>query len=513
MSTEQSTPVLRGVSSLKSWASQGMKAAMSVSVVPRTGIGLDISDDAVRVVQVRRLGRELRIVRSGSAPLVPGETGDTRAAIVSAIPKAMQSAGVTARKMIVSIPDDPVESVVRAFPKMPIDELEAVVRRDGAAMHGEGIVWDYTLLPGPPGDEQRVLAAFAPGDKVAECLQILRECGLSAASISAPHLALLQIISPSAAEIPCMALLHFARRAVSVVILDSGVPALMRRIKMDQPAPAPGHIVEEINRTFLYFKQQSRGKRVAKVIQCGAGAGDVEPLSSGLGVPVEDFGPGVLQWDQDAPFDAGLTVAAGLAAVGARGAEIDLVPEEIKERRTKGVQVFTLLMAAISAVSIYVACYMALGLALETYSQALDKQQDENRMLIPIRELHQDIQQVKAKLQEKETLSAELDRASLPWPHVLWRISRVLPAEVSLSQIVIARADGDSGAKWKLRLNGTVSSGRDERTSALKQLLDNMQTSGIFRSVELDPVSEELVDRTMAFSLRCEVMLPGDRSS
>ena len=498
------------VSSLRSRVSQGMKAAMSTSIVPRTGIGLDISDDAVRVVQVRRLGREFRIVKSGCAPVVSDEAGDARAAIVSAITTAMQAADVTARKVIVDLPDDPVESVVRSLPKMPVDELEAVIRREGAALHGEGAVWDYTLLPGNAGEEQRVLAAFAPCEKAAECMQILRECGLTAASISAPHLALLQIISPSAAAAPCVALLHFSRRATSVVILESGVPALMRRIKMDQSASAaPGYAAEEINRTFLYFKQQSRGKRVAKVIQCGARPGDAELLAGELGLPVEDFGQGMLQWDRDAPFDPELTVAAGLAVLGARGAEIDLVPEEIKERRTKGLQVFTLLMAAISAVSIYVACYVALGLALETYSQALDKQRDENRMLIPIRELHREIEQVKAKLKEKETLSAELGRESLPWPHVLWGISRVLPPEVSLRQIVIARADGDAGVKWKLRLNGTVS-GRDQRTRALKQLLGNMQASGIFRAVELDPLSDELVDRSMAFSLQCEVVFTGN---
>ncbi|HUW33317.1 MAG TPA: hypothetical protein VM223_17040 [Planctomycetota bacterium] len=515
MKTAESTPVLQPEAcSVRSRWFRAMKSAMSMSVVPRTGVGLDLSGDVVRVVQVRRLGREYKIVRSGSSPVEPDDTGDTRAALVAAIRKAMQSAGVTARKVIVSLPDDPAESVVRTFPKMPVEELEAVLRRDGAALHGEGMVWDYMTLPGQAGDDQRVLAAFAPGDKVSECLQILRECGLSAASISVPHIALLQIVSTPAVAGSCVALLHFSRQAVSVVILDCGVPALTRRIKNDQPASASqGYIVEEINRTFLYFKQQSRGKRVAKVILCGAGADEVEPLSRGFGVPVDDFGNGMLPWGQDAPFDAGMTVAAGLAVVGARGAEIDLVPEDIKERRTKGVQVFTLLMTAVSAVSIYIACYVALGLALETYSQALDKQQVENRMLVPIRELHREVQQVKAKLQEKEALYAELTRTSLSWPHVLWAISRVLPAEVSLSQIVVSRAGDDSGTKWMLRLSGTVSSGRDQRTRALKQLLGNMQASGIFRAVELDPVSEELVNRTMAFSLKCEVVLPDNRSS
>ena len=510
MQASGTTSAVKGAASAgKAAWPRRLASALRMQVVPKTGVGLDISDDVVSAVQVRRLGRDYKIIRSGSAPILEAGSGDAHAALAAAIKQALKNGRIKTRKVVASLPGDPTESGVRTFPAMPLGELEAVVRREGVELHGEATAWDYTVLSGREGGEQRVLTAFAPGGRVSECLRTLRECGLVASSICVPHLALLLVMGQRAAGDACTAVLHFSRTAVSVTILTADGPVLMRRIKLDQATSgSPGYLVEEINRTVLYFKQQSRGTRVGRVVQCGAPDDVAGLLRSQLGIPVEEFAPVPSHNEKGAQAAPGLAVATGLAVCAARGAEIDLLPEEVKERRTRGFQMVTLLMGAASAVLIYAACYVALGVAQKTYVCALETQRDENQMLVPIRELHADIQAIKAKLAEKEALHAALATKGLPWPHLLWGVTRVLPPEANLTQVNLIRTEDDLGLKWSMRLLGTVSPSGSSRTRALKQLLSNLRTSGIFQAVKLNPVSEESVDKPMGFSIQCEVLFP-----
>jgi len=501
--------------------SRSLSATLRLAVFPRHAVGLDISGDVVAAAEVRRHGRDFKVLRSGSAPLHPTQQdapdADRKAALVDAIRRALRNARINTRKVVVNLPGDPTETIVRTFPAMPVNELEAVVRREGVELFGAAATWDCIVLQEKAGEEQRVVAAFAPGDRVAECLQVLKECGLAAASVCVPHLALLQIMNRTAESDTSTALIHFRTHAASITILTGGSPALMRRIQLDAATVgSPEYLVHEINRTFVYFKQQSRGKRISKVIQCGAGDAVTRLLGQTLGVPVEDFGSELLGTRKaeaaatsparDASSDAEIAVAAGLAVTGTVGAEIDLLPDDVKDRRKKGFQIATLLMGAVSVLTIYAACYMALDLAEEIYGQAVEKQRAESVSFAPIHELYQEIQRIKEKLNQKQELQAALLKESVPCPHLLWGISRVLPPEAVLTRVSAARERDGETLKWKVKISGSMSAAGEQRMRALRQLLANMQNSGIFQAVQLDPLSEEGAGKTLGFSIQCEVV-------
>ena len=490
----------------------------------RRAVGLDISGGAAIVVEVKRRRKNLRILRSGSAPIACTGSADPHAATVAAIKQALANAGIRARKVVVNLPGEPTECNVKSLPVMPVDEIEAIIRREGINLYGPNTAWDYIFLPQQSSQEFRVLCAYAPGERVSECLHMLKACGIAASAVCVSHLSLLQIMNLPADAAESAALVHFGRQAVSVVVLAAGSPALIRRIQLDDKTDgSPDYMVPEINRTLLYFKQQCRGKRVTRVIQSGAPAAVCEALSREAGVSMEDFASwlvGISEGEARRPAGkadeqdsqgcaADISVAAGLAMVGTRVAEIDLLPDEVKERRTRGMKAATLLMGAAASIAIYAACYIALATAEAIYRSALERQRAQVKVFEPVLQSHSEILDVKRKLQQKQDLAAALMKENLSWPHLLWGIGKTIPPEASVNLIAAVRERTGRKPVWKLRLSGKLSVEGDQRARVLRQLVESLQKCGFFAGVQLDPFSEEASGKVMDFSIQCEVLPQG----
>jgi len=478
---------------------------------PSKAVGLDIADELVSVVKVARRGRDFRVLRSGNARIEqpgPGAVpGARRAALVAAINQAMKDARIRNRKVVVNLPGDPAECSVRTLPPMSKAELEVVIRREGTKMFGDDAAWDYALLTDGNREEQSVLTAYAPGAKVTECLSVLRDCGLTAQAVTTSHSALLALTERLVEADESAALVHFGGQAVSVVILTGGRPVLVRRIQLDENDCSPEHVVQEINRTLMYFKQKCRGKRVTRVIQWGASDEVLALLSDRPEkIVIDDFGslPFALIEDH-AEFSP---VAAGLAVMGTTGHDINLLPEEIKERRERGVKAATMTAAAASMTVIYIACYMALFAAESMYGEALADVQTQNSCFSPVREQHRQILTLKDKLDHRREVFGMLVRRSLPWPHLLWALGKVTPPDVDLRDVAASRAVVDDRPQWVLRLSGELTVEGDRREAVLRQFLDRLRRSGLFSTVQLEPLQESTVGGKLGFSIRCIVLPP-----
>jgi len=486
-------------------------AARSV-FIPRTAVGLDIAHDPVSVVKIRRYGSEFKVLRAASAsveqPKPGAPPGAHRAALGTAIRQAMQSAGIKTSKVTVNLPEDSAECNVHTLPPMPPAELEAVLRRQGVELCGAGAVWDYMVLPRKGDSEHRVMAAYISGEKAADCVALLKECGLTASSVCVSHLALLPLARRLVQNDETAALVHFGRQAVSVIILANGSPSLVRRIEITRAADSTtdDYVVQEVNRTFLYYKQKCRGERVARVIQSGASESMIRMLAEATGASVDDFG--------SLPFSLGgaslefSPVAAGLAVMGTTGSEINLLPEEIKQRPVKGMRAASMLVAAAVAVVIFAACYLSLCMAERMYGRALANLRSHAASFAAIRREHGEIEALKEKLDHKQRVCAKLLEERLPWPYLLWGMGRIVPPGVHLKGLSVARKPDKGSMQWQLTITGELGVQGDRRTVLLRELLDRLHRSGLFARARLEPLRETSVGEAMNFSITCEVLAP-----
>ena len=479
---------------------------------PRTAVGLDIADDTVSVVKVRRRGKDYKVLRAGSSAIEPTQPGASpgarRAAIVSAVRKALEAGRINTGKVVVNLPGDAAECNVDTYPPMPLHELEAVLKRQGTKLYGEDTTWDYLVLPGRPGGESNVISVYAPGEQAIECIGLLRECGLTASSISVSNLALLALAKRMVKDGESVALAHFTKRAVSVIVIADGEPSLIRRIQLDHEAGAdPDYVVQEINRTFLYFKQKCRGRNVTRVIQSGASQQMIDLLVQTTNVFVDDFSS--LPFTVAAGQPEFSPVAAGLAVMGAGARQIDLLPDNLKEKRERGVKVASILAACFSTIVIYLACYHSLDVAQRMYGDASDKLRLQASVFEPLRREYRGIKKIKEKLDLRSNLRNKLAQSSLPWPYVLWSIGKIIPADVRLVEMTLARDENDEEGKWKLKITGGLSVRAERRALVLTALLEGLRQSGLFEAVQLDPLKENDAD-AMGFSIRCSIVPPED---
>ena len=164
--------------------------------------------------------------------------------------------------------------------------------------------------------------------------------------------------------------------------------------------------------------------------------------------------------------------------------------------------------AAASMTVIYVACYMALFAAESMYGEALADVQAQNSCFSPVREQHRQILTLKDKLDHRREVFGMLVRRSLPWPHLLWALGKVTPPDVDLRDVAASRAVVDDRSQWVLRLSGELTVEGDRRETVLRQFLDRLRRSGLFSTVQLEPLQESTVGGRLSFSIRCIVLPP-----
>ncbi|NQT21242.1 MAG: hypothetical protein HQ592_16155 [Planctomycetes bacterium] len=496
-------------------AHTGLWARLQSMFVPHTAVGLNIADDAVSVVKVHRRGNDFKVLCAAGAAIKPTKAGASpgarRAALVAAVREALDAAGIRTRKVVVNLPGDVAECNVDTYPPMPMHELEAVLKRQGIKLYGESTTWDYVTLPGNTGGERNVISVYAPGEQTIECIKLLKDCSLTASTISVSDLALLSLAQRMVKEGESAALVHFTRRAVSVTVIANGEPSLIRRIQLDREAGGnPEYVVQEINRTFLYFKQKCRGRSVARVIQSGASERMIDLLVQTTNVSVDDF--------SSLPFSVGAVrpdfspVAAGLAVMGTSSTQINLLPDDLKEKRERGMKAASILAACISTVVIYLACYYSLHVAQRMYRDASNKLRMQAAFFEPLRREHEGIKTLREKVDLRRNLHTELAQMSLPWPYVLWGIGKIIPPNVNLAEMTLFRDENDDEGNWKLRIAGDLTVRAERRALVLRQLLDRLGQSGLFEAIQLDPL-QETDTGAMGFSIRCNVVPTKDWAS
>lgn len=352
---------------------------LSLRLMRRPLIGLDIDDSSVRMIRLRRRNEGYAVVAAAVAPIAPsGDDPDLyRTNTVEAIATCFETLG-PGKKLAVCGLRGP-EIVVRGFdfPALPPEEIQGAVELETSQMCPFGPnqgVFDHQVIPTAVenrDDKTRGFWVAANGVPVEDKCRLVREAGLQCVLMDADGLALLNCYENSDgrrqaeaffAGADCLdsarpVLLDVGDSHASIAIVDHlgrpfvrdvrpGSREIVRQMaRQMRAAPeqvsaalrgdaelddtllglalerACAGLVDEVVSTLRYYGAQNRSVRVEKVLVCGSFArakGFIELLAAKLPIEVSLWDPvGRMACESDSPCEAVVRQAGPALAVAA----------------------------------------------------------------------------------------------------------------------------------------------------------------------------------------------------
>jgi len=163
-------------------------------------IGVDIAQDAVRLLQLARIQGRWQIAHYAHEPLPPGAVVDGQiedvAAAGAAVARAVAASNVRARAAAVAVPAALLQRVVlpAGLPEHELEALAELEARDHLPSATDAICVDFAVLgplPAAPEEPERVdvLLAAARAAPVRRCVDALKRAGLTAQVVDVDALA------------------------------------------------------------------------------------------------------------------------------------------------------------------------------------------------------------------------------------------------------------------------------------------------------------------------------------
>jgi type IV pilus assembly protein PilM len=361
----------------------------------KSSVGLDIGSHSVKVVELIRSGKNLKLSKYAVVELTPGTMVDgeviNRDHLVESIKDAMVKAGIKARTVNSAVSGRSV--IVRRIPMEKMTEAQA-----RQAIHWEAeqhipfrvdeVSIDFKILneESSPG-QMEVLLVAAKKEVIHLHRSLIQGAGIRTSSVDLEQFALLRAYQNSyhPSDDECVTILNVGSDHTNLVIAKGGVPsfnrdialggirfieAISRSLGLDYPAAekvlkgdlpegvteadvknAVSSVLEELStsvrRSFISFQASGESSRIDKLLisgGCSLMPGLAETLSEHHGLPVETFNvlgdiqvDGALLTDDVArkSLEAVIPVAVGLAlkSLEPGSLDIDILPPEEKARK------------------------------------------------------------------------------------------------------------------------------------------------------------------------------------
>ncbi len=359
----------------------------------KTTVGLDIGSHSVKVVELTRSGKTMKLSRYAVVELAPGTVVDgevvNRDHLVSSIGDAITKAGIKPKAVNSAVSGRSV--IVRRIPMEKMTEAQA-----RQAIHWEAeqhipfrvdeVSIDFKIINEEAGPGQmEVLLVAAKKEVIHLHRGLIQAAGLRTASVDLEQFALLRAYqyayNPSEDE--CVTILNIGADNTNLVIAKSGVPSFNRDLAIggtrfveavqrflgfdyetaegvlrgnlpegvsaEDVKNAVSSVVQELStsvrRSFISFQASGESTRIDKMYISG-GCSLMPDLAAILseqhGLPVERFSPfksiqvepGLVSEEEQPGLDALLSVATGLALRGFVPGDMDIniLPEEEKQK-------------------------------------------------------------------------------------------------------------------------------------------------------------------------------------
>lgn len=298
-----------------------------------SGVGLELDTGEARVVQFQGNARNPEVSAWGRIALPDGAVEDGMVAQPEAVGEALaelwSESGITGRDVVVGVFNQSVLVRFAAFPKVPRDKLDKVIRyqaQDYLPIPLAGVVLDYAVIGETvtdAGPQVEVLLVAAQRDMLDGFLSGLEAARLSPKDIDVSSLALLRIL-PKGAASGTTAVVNIANGLSSIIVAAQGVPRLARLMPVglrnaaemlgcslrevvpdggppsaesvlpaDDLLPWSTSLAGEIRSSIGYYEAQT-GVAVDRIILSGRGArlkGLSAQLQENLGAAIECLDP------------------------------------------------------------------------------------------------------------------------------------------------------------------------------------------------------------------------------
>jgi type IV pilus assembly protein PilM len=360
----------------------------------KSAVGLDIGSHSVKVVELVRSGKTLKLARYAIQELAPGTVVDgeivNREHVNASIRDVLRNAGIKPKAVFSAVSGRSV--IVRRIPmeKMSEDEARQAIHWE-AEQHIpfriDEVSIDFKIInPEMAPGQMEVLLVAAKKEAVDLHRGLLQGAGIRPAAVELEQFALQRIYEfsyrPSSDE--CVTILNIGSEVTNMVVVKGGLPSFNRDLSIggsrfiealqrsmgldydtaekvlrgelpegvsqDEVRSAVGYVVEELStsvrRSFISFQASGESTRIDRMYisgGCSLVPGLATTLSEQHGLPVELLQPFQnLGVDQSVVPDAErqslgalLSVCLGLALRGFEPGRVDINVLEGSEARKK----------------------------------------------------------------------------------------------------------------------------------------------------------------------------------
>ena len=498
----------------------------------RSLIGIDVGTSSVKVIQMENVDGQLMVVKSAFVD-IGGVSGSQEEALAS-LKTALIGIDTKGAKVvaIVNCPQTCTRKIIA--PHMPKKELTQAVRweaKNAIPFSIDEALMDFEIL-GEVADKNNrklvVAVAAAPKETVNKLLALFFKSDVEIFALIPVSLSLQNLITASKGQDQeIVAVVEMGASVTELNIYREGQMAFSRKLPVagdditkamtstlmssqgkvelsveeaekikkecgiptgEAVEPVDGKILPsqilslvrpcveqlagEIERSFDFYRKESRGGRVGKIILYGGGAnlkGLVEVLKSELEVNVEIGN--ALEHIEALPkavvarADAGSRFDLVLGAALNKGDKINLLPIELKEKTKRLIENVSLKGIAVGVVVSLLLFYAGMHVQLHGHNKKRAALKLEQRTLQP---------QFDA-LRKKISISGILKDKPY-WEDVLKEMSHLVPAEVYLTYL---KAEGNT-----LRLRGNILNSDEGAQAVLSGFMVALE-EGIFENVSL----------------------------
>jgi type IV pilus assembly protein PilM len=364
----------------------------------KSAVGLDIGSHSVKVVELVRAGKSLKLAHYAIQELAPGTVVDgeivNREHVNASIRDALRNAGIKPKAVFSAVSGRSV--IVRRIPMEKMSEEEA-----RQAIHWEAeqhipfrideVSIDFKIInPELAPGQMEVLLVAAKKEAVELHKGLLAGAGVRPAAIELEQFALQRAYEFSYKPGPdeCVTILNIGSEVTNMVVVKGGLPSFNRDLSIggsrfiealqrsmgldyetsekvlrgelpegvspDEVRSALSYVIEELStsvrRSFISFQASGESTRIDRMYVSG-GCSLVPGLSTTLseqhGLPVEALQPfqglvvdnSVIPEDDKAAIGALLSVCIGLALRGYEPGRVDInvmEPGEVKRKKAAG---------------------------------------------------------------------------------------------------------------------------------------------------------------------------------
>jgi Tfp pilus assembly PilM family ATPase len=511
----------------------------------RSVIGLEISADVLRVIEIDRSTKPYRIVNfSAIDPLM-----NNAAEAADQILGLMHEKGISGRLVHAPVIDQSAEIRQVPLPIIGKNEMPTIVRRelkkilpDASPKDISFDFWyDKNVKKGRKAD---VLIGVAPKESTQRIVSLMEQVGLDTELLTLVPLALISALKTLDEKYlnRVTAMVHlerersflaignrgnwvFSREFQSVLVkeeipeeagkvdLDTKRKFVSARYRADQD-----RLLVEVNRSLLYFKQRFRGEGVSSAVLSGEAYNldkITESFQNNLGVEAEIFSPAEF-FDFEHLGDRAaklrrifpsLALPLGAAVQTLRDAKINFVPPAyINRYKTKA---HRLVMAAVSVIFFLVMMtYYLMVLNTRLDLQRAAQVNNQEKELADLTKRLDDFAQITAQRNLARTRKEFLEKhTSLksPTESLLLFLSQIVPDDLLLFNLTVDEKNGNS-----TEIIGQIKGrGIADSDKIFSSFFEKLKNSGLFTEVR-EPVLSTGTEQGLYFlSFKIDCKLKG----